>query len=266
MKFPWLAVLAASCLLAGRAEEPAAADQVQPRLRPVHWQAEGKAGFTTEAQYGFSPAAGGPVAFRAVLGPAWPPGLSPVFQVEKNGALQLRRRPPRGQENITEPLFFALPPELEMESAKIAGHWRCEALRADGTKAYPDFEIATEGNNVAARFDQNTEYRFAFMSGGTFLTNGLTLRVEYISEQYELTGRFASNRLSGSWKRVQGLEHGNWQAERTANPLTAWDNASVAPLYEWRRGASDVTYTLGDAHPGPGWSRSAQPLCRVWKP
>jgi hypothetical protein len=67
--------------------------------------------------------------FLAVSTNQWFTGLVPVFRVEKTNQFELRRRPLRGQENYSEPLFFALPPEEEPDAAKVAGRWDCHAIR-----------------------------------------------------------------------------------------------------------------------------------------
>ena len=128
------------------------------------------------------------VAFLAVCTNDWPAGLVPVFAIERNHRVELRRRPLRGQENACEPLFFALPPEHEPEASKLAGHWDCVAIRGDGSKDFPAWELALEADTVSGRFDQNTQYRYAYIMGGTFRSNRLELRVEHGNDAYRLTG------------------------------------------------------------------------------
>jgi hypothetical protein len=82
------------------------------------------------------------MAFHAVVTNVWPAGLVPIFGIEKTNQFELRRRPARGKEKATEPLFFALPPEDEPDAAKIAGRWELEAVRFSGSKEYPVWELA----------------------------------------------------------------------------------------------------------------------------
>src|SRR4051794_5140285 len=47
------------------------------------------------------------VAFQAICTNEWLPGLVPVFAVQTEERFELRRRPVRGQEGSSEPMFFA---------------------------------------------------------------------------------------------------------------------------------------------------------------
>src|SRR5688572_8672799 len=68
-------------------------------------------------------------SFLAVTTNVWPAGLVPIFAVEKTNRVELRRYPARGDENSSEPLFYALPPEDEPDATKIAGRWECLGVR-----------------------------------------------------------------------------------------------------------------------------------------
>lgn len=205
------------------------------------------------------------VAFRAVCTNDWPPGLVPVFGVEKPGRFELRRVPPRGQENDYQPLFFALPPEHEPEAAKIAGHWICQATRGDGSEPYLGWDLAIDGERLGGRFDQSTEYRFAYLTGGVFRSNRIELRVEYATSAYTLLGEWRDGRLKGIWQHADDSEHGTWEAWR--EPVQIPSAAGAVALYEWRRVSDDARlYTLEGDTPGTGWERAARPLCRVWRP
>ena len=148
-------------------------------------------------------------AFYAVCTNQWPFGLIPIFAVEKTNRLELRRRWARGQENFSEPLFFALPPGDEPDALRISGRWDCRATRDGASKAYLTWELAIEGEKVSGRFDQNTEYRFAFIPGGNFRSSLFDLRVEYNNEAYILTGRWAARKLKGEWHRTNDSEGGS---------------------------------------------------------
>src|SRR6185503_20025598 len=91
------------------------------------------------------------VAFHAVVTNTWLTGLVPIFAVEMTNYVELRRRPRRGKENATEPLFFALPPVDGPEAGKLAGRWELEAFRYSGCKEYPVWELAIEGDQVSGR-------------------------------------------------------------------------------------------------------------------
>jgi hypothetical protein len=203
------------------------------------------------------------VAFHAVVTNTWPAGLVPVFSIERTNTFELARRPRRGKENATEPLFFALPPDDEPDAAKLAGRWELEATRHGGTKDFPVWELAIEGDKVSGRFDQNTDYRFAYLMGGTFRSNLLELRVEYINDAYLINGTWHDGKMTGRWRRADDSEQGPWEATRVAAKLPA--NKSVVALYEWRRPSDDLRqYAVEHEKLPPEWQRSGRPLCRVW--
>ena len=203
-------------------------------------------------------------AFLAVCTNEWPAGLVPVFAVEKPGRIELRRVPPRGLENDSEPLFLALPPENEPDAAKVAGRWICRATRGDGSEPYLGWDLAIDGERVAGRFDQSSEYRFAYIAGGTFRSNQLELRVEYTMSVYTLLGEWREGRLKGLWQHSDGSEHGTWEASR--EPAQIPSSAGAVALYEWRRASDDARrYALEGETLENGWKRAPQPLCRVWR-
>ncbi len=203
-------------------------------------------------------------AFLAVCTNDWPAGLVPVFAIEKPGRFELRRVPPRGQENEYEPIFFALPPDDEPDAAKVAGRWTCHATRGDGSEPYLGWDLSVDGSRVAGRFDQSTEYRFAYLTGGTFHSNRIELRVEYGMSVYTLLGELTAGRLKGLWHHSDGSEHGKWEAWR--EPIQIPSKIGAMALYEWRRASDDARrYGLeGDAM-DKDWKRAARPLCRVWQ-
>jgi hypothetical protein len=203
-------------------------------------------------------------AFVAVVATEWPANLVPVFAVETAETFELRRLPPRGQENYTEPLFFALPPEDETNALKITGKWSGLAANAQRSNHSPDWELAIDGERVAGRFDPHGEYRVAFMSGGVFRSNRLQLTVEYINDRYILDGVWRHGRLSGTWRQVDESEHGTWEASRPASMPRVQGAANSIPLFEWKRGKERRYSVLTNLHE-TGWQRSGRPLGRVWK-
>jgi len=208
--------------------------------------------------------------FYAIVTNEWISGMAPIFAVQVNGKWELRRRPARGQENFTEPLFFALPPVDEPNVARLSGRWTCRAASEDGSKNHPALELALEGETVAGRFDPNTDYRFAFITGGRFRGDELELRVEYIKETYLLKGTWNSGRIKGTWVRSDESDKGTWEAERPPSAETSklerQRSKDLVALYEWRRSDGDSwRYELEERTLGPGWIRSQRPICRVWK-
>jgi hypothetical protein len=237
-------------------------------LSPVYRieHAGGDDRFATECDL-VKPRSGSNLAFYAVCTNVWPPGLVPIFAVENGRRLELRRRPARGQENFSEPLFFALPNPNEPEASKIAGRWDCRATRDERAKSYLSWELAIEGEMISGRFDQDTDYRFAFITGGTFRSNRLELRVEHMQNRYLLTGKWEKEKLRGDWQRDDQSERGTWEAERPREGKLAADKHQMTwGLYEWRRVSDNARrYALDGQFKDPGWERSSQPLCHVWR-
>jgi len=269
----WLAALAVFAP-PSHAAEPAAAPPLGLvyRVKAAGGQKQAAGAqerWSTPAQYGFDqlpPGAAVP-AFRAVLANRCPRGLIPIFAVEKQGRLELRRLPPKGQENITEPLFFALPPADEPEAALLSGPWKCEAIRGNGSTVFPDFEIIPDQSRLAARFDQGSEYRFAYITSGLFSAGRIELSVEYINDRYQLTGLLEAGAIQGDWQQLTGPEKGVWKAWREEQePALVLEPAALANLSEYQSESGPARrFLLETEEPGPGWRRSERPLCRVWK-
>ncbi|MCI0744723.1 MAG: hypothetical protein L0Y58_04880 [Verrucomicrobia subdivision 3 bacterium] len=202
------------------------------------------------------------VAFLAVCTNIWPAGLVPIFQMEKSNRFELRRQPARGQENSSEPLFFALPPPHDPDATRIAGRWECTGTRASGSREFFGWDLSVESGSIAGRFDQFTDFRFGRIAGGSFRSNQFDLRVEYIMDAYFVKGTLNTGKLTGTWTREDGSENGLWEATRPAVKLPDMNN--VAPLYEWRRGDDARWYAIEGQKLDTNWTRATQPLCRVW--
>lgn len=205
------------------------------------------------------------VAFLAVCTNNWPGGFVPIFAVEKTNRVELRRRPGLGQENSSEPIFYALPPGDEPEAAKLAGRWECRGVRGSGSKEFFGWDLAIDGEKVAGRFDPFTDFRFGRIAGGTFRSNQLELRIEYIMDAYVVKGTWGNGTLKGRWTRVDDSENGTWEATRPAVELPAATN--LVGLFEWRRPSDEARrYLVEGEKLANDWQRSSRPLCRVWKP
>lgn len=202
--------------------------------------------------------------FYAVLSQHWPAGLVGLYSIkgESEGGLELRRRPLRGRENWTEPLFFAEPLEEEEAAKKLAGRWDCRALR-DGSTQYLAWDLTMDGEHVVGRLDQNTDYRFAHVVGGTFRSNRFEMRIEYIMDSYLLNGVWENGKMSGEWHRTDGGESGTWQASRFSQECVT--SGKTIGLYEARRSSDGARrYVLEGTILGPEWDQRI-PLCRVWR-
>jgi hypothetical protein len=204
----------------------------------------------------------GPI-FLAVITNEWPTGLVPVFAVEKVHGVELRRRGLAGEENTSEPLFFALPPEDEPDAAKVAGRWECRAARGTDSRNFPVWELAAETEKISGRFDQNTEYRVASITGGTFRSNRIELRVEYLRDAYVLNGEWRDGKLKGAWRRTDDEERGTWEATREESRLP--EGSEIVRLYEWRTSDNARHYAVEGEKMATDWQRSQRPLCRVWR-
>jgi hypothetical protein len=237
------------------------------RLEPVYRlkTVSGKQHFITREDFDFEKrrAEIENAPFLAVTTNVWPAGLVPIFAVEKTNRVELRRRPALGQENSSEPLFYALPAADEPEATKIAGRWECLGVRGTGTKEFFGWDLCLDGENVAGRFDQFTDFRFARVAGGTFRSNQFEMRIEYIMDAYLVKGTWRDGNMKGEWSRVDESENGTWEATRPQFILPPATN--LVALYEWRRGDNARRYSVGDEPLGAEWQRGVRPLCRVWK-
>ncbi len=196
------------------------------------------------------------VAFRAVCTNVWPAGLAPIFAVEKTNRIELRRRPAFGVENSSEPLFYALPRSDEAEASKLGGTW-------PDTREFFGWDLAIEDDKVAGRFDQFTSFRFARLAGGTFRSNQLELRIEYLNDVYIVQGDWRDGKLGGKWWHSDQSESGTWEATRGGVILPSATN--VVALYEWRHPNGERRYLIEGERAGPAWQRATVPLCRGWK-
>ncbi len=204
--------------------------------------------------------------FHAVKSKAWPAGLVPIFGFERRGIFQLSRTPKTGWENLLDPVFFALPRADETNAHALAGGWSMKAVHEDGHSDELRWELTTEGEQVAGRMDPDTDYRFATVSGGTWTGNRLQLKVDYINDHFELSGRLVDGMLSGRWRRTDDGDRGEWRATRsTSTPVVDASTFRIAPLYEWTHRTSGLKrYSLDSTGVDSSWRRTEAPICRVW--
>jgi hypothetical protein len=203
--------------------------------------------------------------FDALPPDEWWHGLVAVYGLQRSNRFELRRQAPAGEENLLEPLFFALPRADERETPHIAGTWRCTATRSGGSDAWFIWHLTMENETIAGRFDPSTEYRVASLSGGHFVSNRIEVTIEYSNEKYQLDGELRNGRLAGRWEKGDKEERGRWEGTRAILTPNRVPAGAVVPLYEWRRASDDARrYVAGTNSPGQEWSRSAQPICRVW--
>ena len=203
--------------------------------------------------------------FDALPPDEWWHGLVAVYGVQRNNRFELRRQPPAGEENLLEPLFFALPRSDERDAPQITGTWRCTATRAGSSDAWFTWHLTMENETIAGRFDPSTEYRVASLTGGNFQTNRIEVTIEYSNESYRLSGELRDGRLAGRWEKADKEERGQWEGTRSSLPAHQLPRGNVVPLFEWRRTSDGASrYLAGTNSPGPGWSRADPPICQVW--
>ncbi len=207
-----------------------------------------------------------PLEIRVPTSRSWMAGWVPVFEVKRDGQFELRRRPPIGRENMTDPLFFALPPESDSESIGIAGRWQIQSTNSSGGRHWTSLELTSVSGRISGRFDQDTDYRFAFITGGTWGTNRLQIQVEYIQDRYELSAQVTSNRLHGTWRRPDDSERGTWAGRRELPDPPVLVPPQAVPLWEWRNETGRHRYGIEPGWTSPGWVRQEEPVCRVWRP
>ncbi|MCX6859510.1 MAG: hypothetical protein NTX70_04685 [Verrucomicrobia bacterium] len=207
------------------------------------------------------------VAFRAVTGKAAPPGLVPIFAVETQGRIELRRIPGKGQESFSDPVFFAWPPRRESEAGRVSGRWEALAIREDRSRHRFALELAVDGERVAARFDPDTDYRFAHLTDGRLQHGRLELQVAYLNDHYRLSVERRKDRWVGSWRLEDDSASGPLELWRDASATQAPPRCGAIGLHECRKaGSSERIYRLADEPLPPGWQRASPPLCEVWKP
>ena len=207
------------------------------------------------------------VAFRAVTGKAAPSGLVPIFAVETHGRIELRRIPGKGQESFSDPVFFAWPPRRESEAGNVSGRWEALAIREDRSRHRFALELAVDGQRVSARFDPDTDYRFAHLTEGRLECGRLDLQVAYLNDHYRLWVERRKDRWVGSWKLEDDSATGPLELWREAPSTKTPPRHGVIALHECRKaGSPERIYRLADDPLPPGWQRVSPPLCEVWKP
>ena len=227
--------------------------------------------FAFESALGRTPVVAGVsntvVAFRAVTGKTAPSGLVPIFAVETHGRIELRRIPGKGQESFSDPVFFAWPPRRESEAGNVSGRWEALAIREDRSRHRFALELAVDGQRVSARFDPDTDYRFAHLTEGRLERGRLDLQVAYLNDHYRLWVERRKDRWVGSWKLEDDSATGPLELWREAPSTKTPPRHGVIALHECRKaGSPERIYRLADDPLPPGWQRVSPPLCEVWRP
>jgi hypothetical protein len=204
-----------------------------------------------------------PPAFKAIVSEIWPAGLVPLFAFQKETRMELRRLPARGEENVSEPAFFALPPLDEPDAGLIAGRWDCDATNHQGQVHQPNWELAVNDGKLSGRFDPHGEYRVAFITDGFFRTNTFQMITEFSNDRFILDAQMRDGALVGTYRQQDDSDHGTWVARRRGGVAVPSPMGAV-PLYEWRKGDS-IRYGITPPEKNSGWQRAVRPLGRVWQ-
>ena len=200
--------------------------------------------------------------FKALTAMHWPAGYVPVFAVEREKSFELRRRAPRGQENFTEPAFFGLPLTTDT-NALYSGRWIVEATREDGSKPFLAWDLAVEEENVSGRLDQDTDYRHAFVTGGKIKASLLELNIDYINDKFLIIGTVVSNRLTGSWSKLDKSESGTLVAFRPPFLNIRRPSTKLVKLHPWESKEAVRYRPEGIPLPAP-WQKQ-EAICLVWQ-
>ena len=201
--------------------------------------------------------------FFALISQTWPSGFIPIYQTRrKDGSMKLSRRLTQGRENFVEPLFFALPPTDEPQVGEISGRWSCEATHHDGTIDFLHWEITLVGHTIVGRFDQDTDYRFAWITEGSFHDPLILLNAEYIDAQYQLRGKLSEGFLQGTWRHLEDDDGGTWQAKPVSSNMSVDPLLDTATLFVYEDALShQQAWQVGDPQ-----AKNGSALCRVWIP
>ena len=208
------------------------------------------------------------VVFRAIANQSpWPAGLVPIYAGKTGDQFELRRLPPPGEMDQAEPLFFALPAEPGNAATLVGGTWNCVATHPDGQRKRVALDLVAAGSQVAARFDPNSDYRFASITSASFQSNRLQLAVAYVNNRYQIEGRLTNGVLVGNWKQLETDEGGTWEGRRSTPDVEYKAQSAAVPLFEYERQCDGARYYSLDAKwTEAGWRRREAPLCRVWPP
>ena len=199
--------------------------------------------------------------FFAVTSQTWPRGFIPIYQTRrKDGSMKLSRRLTQGRENFVEPLFFALPPGDEPRVSEISGRWSCEATHHDGSIDFLHWEITLIGHTIVGRFDQDTDYRFAWITEGSFNDPLIRLNAEYLDARYQLTGKLSEGFLEGTWRHLEDDDGGTWRAKPVNSIMSVDPLLDTAPLFVYEDALShQQAWQVGDPQ-----AKNGSALCRVW--
>lgn len=237
---------------------------VDERLRPI-FRLESEKGAELYQNFSTLETNGDQIlAFRAFVSRRWPSGLVPVYLVKKKERMALQRFPPRGQEGLIEPLFFALPTKGEDTNRNLLGRWECIATHEDGAEEYFAWDLTLRGSDLVGRFDVDTDFRFASILRGHFLKNQVRFDIQYIEAKYRLEGSLEQGDLEGEWSRVDEDGMGTWKALRPELPPPL-PKGGLCHLWAFKKEGFPEIYRVEGQSIDSDWVREDQPICQVWR-
>ena len=203
------------------------------------------------------------ISFFAVPPHAAQQGLMPIYAEQNERGTVLRAGAFTGDQD-PPPLFYALPPVSARFAAArgLSGNWSCKAKVA-GTNDETPFvlNLRLDGEHVSSTYGSDV-----VVAQGTFKGGELRLRLKDPDGTYTFAGELKQGELAGTWhNETEKLEYGSWRCERGADAPLPVSSAAV-PLFEYAHVANGShLYSTDPNLPDPAYTRSAEPLCRVWQ-
>jgi hypothetical protein len=101
---------------------------------------------------------------------------------------------------------------------------------------------------------------------GRLVTSNLTMEVEGENNRYVLNGMLLSNRVSGTYRALEGEEQGRWEGRRIRLLPPEANTPALVPLFEYRQEPEGRrVYSTNPGLETPTLKRSEQPVCLVWR-
>ncbi|MBI5384887.1 MAG: hypothetical protein HZA90_09400 [Verrucomicrobia bacterium] len=131
---------------------------------------------------------------------------------------------------------------------------------------YITLDLKQAGNTVTGLFDQTTFWSMAQIRQGSLRGTNLQLEVTAENRLYAVIAGLQSNRFTGTYRMVEGEEHGAVEGRRVnllpPETATTW----LAPLWEYRRtNGAGVLYSFDPGLTNAALKRTEEPVCRVWR-
>ncbi|MFZ3046954.1 MAG: hypothetical protein WA151_13665, partial [Desulfatirhabdiaceae bacterium] len=191
-----------------------------------------------------------------------PVGLIPVFAGFDQGIFRFYTTSDRNHVRSGPALFYALPTQLITPDQQLEGIWQCTATDVYDLRRPFVLSFNRTGNILKASASPSVLTIMKIQSSD--MTIDLTLRHQQID--YHLHAEFGQGRLTGTWHRWDMAENGTWEGTRVDFVWKQMNALSVVPLFEyWNQTACCYIYSTRFNIGNCALTRSASPVCRVWK-